>query len=44
MKTKTYSQNKPLEGTTLRITLLYVVYDHGNILHKDHEKWCTYYK
>jgi hypothetical protein len=45
MKTKTDAQSEPQEGTTLRITLLYVVvYDHGNILHNDHEKWCTYYK
>jgi hypothetical protein len=44
MKTKTDSQSKPQEATTLQITLLYVVYDHENILHKDHEKWCTYYK
>lgn len=40
MKTKTDSQSEPQEGTTLQITLLYVVYDNGNVLHKDHEKWC----
>jgi hypothetical protein len=43
MKTKADTQSEPQEGTSLGITLLNVVYDRGNILHKDHEKWCTYY-